>query len=126
MNADANQASADLSVSRGAAISTGLLAVVTLVLLLRRIWQPADVLLDGPLVDDFFYYLQVAWNYTESGSLSLDGRNTTNGFHPLFMGILLALKPFAGADKLRYAQLGLSVLAVAHVITGIYLARAFK
>jgi len=34
--------------------------------------------------DDAFYYIQTAWNFSETGKISFDGINWTNGFHPLF------------------------------------------
>lgn len=35
--------------------------------------------------EDAFYYIVPALHYVQSGALALDGRNVTNGFHPLWM-----------------------------------------
>ncbi len=37
------------------------------------------------ICEDAFYYSVPAWHYVQSGVLALDGRNPTNGFHPLWM-----------------------------------------
>lgn len=41
--------------------------------------------------DDAFYYFQVARNFVAGRGLSMDGLNETNGFHPLWMAILIGL-----------------------------------
>jgi hypothetical protein len=43
--------------------------------------------------DDAFYYLQTAFNTAQSGFISFDGINPTNGFHPLqfLISVLMAL-----------------------------------
>jgi len=39
--------------------------------------------------DDAFYYYQVAHNIVSGNGMTFDGINQTNGFHPLWMGILI-------------------------------------
>jgi hypothetical protein len=41
--------------------------------------------------DDFYYYLLVAKNIVQNGASSFDGISSTNGYHPLWMGILCLL-----------------------------------
>lgn len=60
-------------------------------------------LLQGPgvqfslLGDDAFYYLEAARRAVESGHWpSMDGLHPTNGFHPLYMAILIALQRLVG------------------------------
>lgn len=68
-------------------------SVGTASVLILLIWVlPIEKLLQGLLVDDAFYYLQVARVFAQKGILSFDGVHETNGFHPLWMLILL---PFA-------------------------------
>ncbi len=43
------------------------------------------------VTDDFYYYALTAARFVDTGRLSFDGITTTNGFHPLHMGILTAL-----------------------------------
>jgi len=42
----------------------------------------------GNTSDDGFYYLKIARNVAETGTVSFDGVHGTNGFHPLWMGLL--------------------------------------
>jgi hypothetical protein len=37
------------------------------------------------VVEDAFYYIVPAMHFADNGILALDGRNATNGFHPLWM-----------------------------------------
>lgn len=43
------------------------------------------------LPDDAYYYFQIARNAAAGHGASLDGLNLTNGFHPLWMALLVAL-----------------------------------
>jgi len=43
----------------------------------------------GRLSDDAFYYCTIAANYAETGHLTFDGQTITNGFHPLWLGLLI-------------------------------------
>jgi hypothetical protein len=81
------------------------------------------------LAADSFYYLQVARNVVHHGSVSFDGRHATNGFQPLWQGVLSAAQGGAsllgvGPTGMLYASLliGLGVLVGAVVL----LASAFR
>lgn len=51
------------------------------------------------LVDDASYYLEAARRTVEAGVWpTMDGRNPTNGFHPLYMGLLVLLQRVAGTE----------------------------
>ncbi len=53
----------------------------------------------GPLLlDDGYYYLQIAWHMSQGHGATFDGINPTNGFHPLWQSLLI---PFfwAGVGK---------------------------
>ncbi len=50
----------------------------------------------GLLEDDHFYYATVADNLAKYGKLSYDGTTLTNGFHPLWMGLIAALRVLCG------------------------------
>ena len=45
--------------------------------------------------DDAFYYLKIAQNVAAGRGLTFDGISVTNGFHPLYLGLLLPLCPAA-------------------------------
>ncbi len=49
-------------------------------------------LLLGSFQDDFFYYLKVAQNIASSGISTFDGTHLTNGYHPLWMAVLVVLR----------------------------------
>jgi hypothetical protein len=42
--------------------------------------------------DDAFFYFRIADNLVQEGSVSFDGITTTNGFHPLWLGLLTVLR----------------------------------
>lgn len=48
-------------------------------------------LLLGSYQDDFFYYLQIAKNFATTGVSTFNGIHLTNGYHPLWMGVLVCL-----------------------------------
>jgi len=62
--------------------------------------------------DDAFYYFQVARNISEGRGSSLDGINPSNGYHPLWMIILIPVFSLARFDLFLPLRLvvGLSVL----------------
>ena len=57
------------------------------------------------LAADSFYYLQVARNVVQHGSVSFDGRHATNGFQPLWQGVLSAAQ--GGASLLGVSPTGM-------------------
>jgi hypothetical protein len=50
----------------------------------------------GLLEDDSFYYSIVADKLVTLGKLTYDGTTSTNGFHPLWFGVILLLRVVAG------------------------------
>jgi len=80
--------------------SAVLLALALLVALPRLPLQLA-----GPdahlslMVDDASYYLEAARRTVETGQWpSTDGLHATNGFHPLYMGLLIGIQALAGTE----------------------------
>ncbi len=69
-----------------------LIVLAGLVLRLILAWQDIESLAISVTPDDTYYYLQVARTIVEGNGPSLDGINITNGFHPLWLALLL---PFA-------------------------------
>lgn len=43
------------------------------------------------LEDDAYFYLQIAWNISQNHGSTFDGLNITNGYHLLWMGVLVPL-----------------------------------
>ena len=71
-----------------------------------RIWRlaiasyPWDVV--DLVFDDAYYYLTVAANTVESGRSTLDGSTLTNGYQPLWFGLVTLLGFVIGTDSMRY------------------------
>ena len=54
----------------------------------------------GPLLlDDGYYYLQIAWHISRGDGTTFDGINLTNGFHPLWQFLLVPVF-WAGMGKI--------------------------
>jgi hypothetical protein len=68
-----------------------LLFLAAIVALFSRFFR-ADTY--GFFEDDFFYYVQIAQNLARHGISSFDGIHLTNGYHPLWMLVLVALLKF--------------------------------
>lgn len=65
-------------------------------------WQPVSLLLEKNLPDDAYYYFMLARHTVATGSVSIDGLHLTNGFHPLWYGLLLPIFGWPGTlDDLR-------------------------
>ncbi len=73
-----------------ALLSSTLFVVAALAALFSRFFHPG--LLLGFYQDDFFYYLRIADNLALHGISSFDGIHRTNGYHPLWLLTLTALR----------------------------------
>lgn len=63
--------------------------------------------------DDFFYYLRIAQHIAAGHHSTFDGTHLTNGYHPLWMLILVALvRLFGTGPPLFFALQGLALLSV--------------
>jgi hypothetical protein len=51
----------------------------------------------GLLEDDYFYYVTVANNLVSLGKLTYDGTTLTNGFHPLWFGVIVLVRWLCGS-----------------------------
>lgn len=51
--------------------------------------QPIEQATAFCAIDDAMYYLKIAWNLVETGRCTYDGVTNTNGFHPLWLVVLL-------------------------------------
>jgi hypothetical protein len=68
----------------------------------------------GLLEDDYFYYVSIADRFFEFGKLTYDGITVTNGFHPLWFCVVLALRWISGGlGPTFYLLLSLVFLASA-------------
>ncbi len=66
----------------------------------------------GLLQDDYFYYASLADNLVRHGRLTYDGIHLTNGFHPLWFGVIALIRlVFGRFGAPFYAALTIVVLA---------------
>jgi len=81
-----------------------LASVAWLAAVLRVLTADIDWLL-GVVPDDTFYYLLIARNLAHTGRSTFDGVSATNGYHPLWMAVLVPLAGWlpVGVPLLRVA-----------------------
>ncbi|HID08358.1 MAG TPA: hypothetical protein EYP10_14555, partial [Armatimonadetes bacterium] len=54
-------------------------------------WQPMGYIIERFTPDDVFYYLKTAMNIAQGHGSTFDGVNRTNGYHPLWMLLLVPI-----------------------------------
>lgn len=74
-------------------------ALVFLLLAALSIGLPFDFILSSVLLDDTFYYAQIARNFAHKGILSFDGIHETNGFHPVWLFLITPVAYFFPEDE---------------------------
>jgi len=73
-----------------------------------------DWLIRYPFTDDAFYYAQIARNIVSGKGVTFDGLHETNGFHPLWLLLLLPIYALFSGDWLPLRViLGLQALLAA-------------
>src|SRR5882672_9277037 len=75
----------------------------------------ADRQLISWLTDDTFYYLQIARNVAGGAGFTFDGIHRTNGFHPLWMFLLVPLFSIVHGD---FLPLRILILVQAILLAG--------
>jgi len=71
--------------------------------------------------DDAFYYFTIARNIAAGNGITFDGLSPTNGFHPLYVVLLLPFFLFNFNDVDVPVHLGLTTLSILNVMTAIVL-----
>ena len=102
------------------------LVVVVLLLHLYPTLSPPASLMNWYTNDDAFYYFKVAENITGGHGITLDGINVTNGFHPLWMLICVAIFWLAKYDLMLPLRLLVMVSALCSAGTGVLLFRLLR
>lgn len=75
-------------------------------------WMPISAAVSQFVVEDTGYYLTTARNLVRGAGVTLDGRNPTNGFHPLWLVILSAETWLADGSSAQLFHLALTTCAV--------------
>lgn len=92
-----------------------LLIALTIRILIAWIEMPSLVAI---VPDDAFYYFAIARNIIENNGITFDGSNWTNGFHPLWLGIIVPLFAVSVGDPFLPIHLTLSIAALLDCLTG--------
>src|SRR5688572_118407 len=113
---------------RPASVAAMVLLAVGLVLRLANAWTDLDALSLTTLPDDAFYYFGIARQIARGAPPSLDGLNPTNGYHPLWMLLLVPLYRYGGwADAVRSPiHTALTFGAVLDVVAGYFFWRILQ
>lgn len=83
-------------------------------------WRPMDYLVTHTMSDDAFYYFQTARTITDGGGVSVDGEVWANGFHPIWLVILVPIY-WLGAGDDTAINIALTISAVAVSLSGVAL-----
>ena len=71
--------------------------------------------------DDAFYYFTIARNIAIGNGVSFDGLSPTNGFHPLYVILLIPFFQFNFNNINVPVHLGLTTLSIFNVMTAIFM-----
>jgi hypothetical protein len=102
----------EMDLSKNIAWQRIFLPVVLFAILLTRSYALQAVYDLPDVVDDSFYYIVVARNIVETGLSTFDGVSLTNGYHPLWMMILIGWIHLFGDAILPIKILEGSILAI--------------
>lgn len=80
-------------------------------LILNRSAQPRLIIYDA-ISDDAFYYLKIAEHILNDSTSTFDGFTLTNGYHPLWMLILVGMGVFLNVHTIGYAILMLGIVVL--------------
>ena len=80
-------------------------------------WLPVSTAASQFVVEDTGYYLTAARNVVRGAGVTLDGRNPTNGFHPLWLVILSAEARLADGSSEWLFHVALTTCAVLFAAT---------
>lgn len=85
------------------------------------VWQPLSELLSRYNADDMYYYLTIARQIVAGRGVSFDGLAPTNGFHPLYLALLVAFEWLTPKGSTANIYLALTLLVLANVATALVL-----
>ena len=98
-----------------------ILAGITGGILLVLCFLSEEWLIRYPFTDDAFYYAQIARNIVSGRGVSFDGLHETNGFHPLWLLLLLPIYGVFSGDWMPLrAILGLQAILAAVASAWLY------
>lgn len=100
----------------------GILIVIAFIIRLVIILHPLNTLVtyNG---DDMYYYLEIADNIVQGHGVSFDGIHITNGFHPLYLLLILPIVKMFLFNKILASYSALILLMLFNVFTAIFVYR---
>lgn len=107
--------------SRLATVALAALMLASAALGLVVAWRPIDYLVGHNMPDDAFYYFQTARSIVDGHGVSVDGEVWANGFHPLWMAILIPVYALSGGDGETPVHVALSLSALVTSASGLLL-----
>jgi len=73
--------------------------------------------------DDAFYYFKIAQNIVGGRGVTFDGVTATNGFHPLYLALLLPIMAASGGDLIAPIHASAILLTAVALATGLLIFR---
>lgn len=89
-------------------------------------FSPRSSMMNWYLIDDAFYYFQVARHVVAGHGVTFDGINLSNGFHPLWMIVNLPIFAVAGQADFLPLRIIILVSALLTLSSGILLYQLLK
>lgn len=105
------------------AITVALSVLIPLSIIATSVWRIVHLEPTDRFFDDFFYYIDVARNWTSGHGSTFFPNEPTNGYHPLWFLWLSALLRLCGGGSLFFAMVDLSIAAL--LIAFFFLYRTF-
>ncbi|MHA1252577.1 MAG: hypothetical protein ACTSRP_21505 [Candidatus Helarchaeota archaeon] len=97
-----------------------LMIVASIILRFIIIFQNIDIIIEKLLCDDAFYYYAIAKNFIEGKGIVFNIGIPTNGFHPLYLILLLPLY-LISPDQNIPIYLSLILLSIFSIMTSVYI-----
>jgi hypothetical protein len=96
-----------------------ILFLIGLIIRLYISWQDIALLFQKCVVDDAFFYLNIAKNISAGKGATFDGSILTNGFHPIYALLLVPLFWLIPDNPDLTFHLALTMISVFNVLTGV-------
>jgi len=93
---------------------------------LYAVFAPPNSLMNWFTSDDGFYYFKTAQNIAEGRGVSFDGLAPTNGFHPLWMAVLVPIFALARLDLILPLRIVLLLMTVLNAGSAVLLYRIVR
>lgn len=110
-----------MSIKKSDWIILSILVIIVLSLHIYAALSPAESLITWYTTDDAYYYFKVAQNVVAGHGFTFDQINLTNGFHPLWMFVCIAVFGLFRQDPITPLRAIIVVMALLNMGTGIIL-----